>query len=137
MHTPPHHAVGQERGAGEGVRAPAGMADDGEAVDAEGVGDGGDVASRRRDGAAGLPRRAAVRRAVVADPPDAAPVGEEGIGWLADLRCAVVPDHGEGGFGAGVVHVQRPPVTQVDVRLPDHPSSVGAPPAQRGRTLPA
>ena len=89
--------VGQQRGAGEGVRAAAGAAHDREPVHAERVGDRGGVAGGRGDGAVRPWGGAAVAGAVVGDPADAERLGggEERLGRRTDVGRAVVPEDHE------------------------------------------
>ena len=105
--------VAQERGAGQRVRSAAGVAEDREPVEPEGVGDGLDVAGRGGDVATGVRGRAAVAGAVVGHPADAAlgARGQQRLRRGADVGGAVVPDDGQDGVVDGdVVRAQRPAV---------------------------
>jgi hypothetical protein len=116
------------------VRATTRVPHDGEPFDGQRVRQLGHVLGHASGRAPGVSRRAAVARAVEAEPPDAEPgrLGEQRRGWRADVGRAVMPDDDESRAGevrAGVVDVQCPAVAQGQVAF-DH----GKDRSQRGAT---
>jgi hypothetical protein len=119
----------QQRGAGQRVRGPAGMAHDREPLNAQHVGDAGHVGGRRRHVPAWVGRGSAVAGPVVRHPADPALGGswEQGLRRRANVGRAVVPEHRQaalGTIGQGVVRVQRAPVAQQQIGLCHHPPSI-------------
>ena len=115
-------AHGQQRFARPGVRTALGISHDREPVDAQGVGDGGGVAGRRRHTPVRARGRAAVPGPVVGHPADAEFFrgGAEGLGGRADVERTVVSEDGEPAvpvFPACVVGVQRSAVVQLQIGL--------------------
>ncbi|GAA2864969.1 hypothetical protein GCM10020220_062870 [Nonomuraea rubra] len=104
------------------------MAHDGEAGQAQRVGDPARVAGRRGQGAAGLGGGAAVARAVVGDPAQAEAVVEERLRRRADVGRAVVPQDRQavGGARSRVVDVQDPAVTDREFEFLRHRTSLAA-----------
>ena len=129
----PDDPLPEQRTAGQGVGPAAGVAHDPEPVDAQGVGDAGDVARRRRHVAPLGRRRAAVAGAVVGHPAEAEALGgrEQGRRGRPDVGRAVVPEHGETLVAArrGVVHVQHAAVVepQLDLLHDSHPTTNRSP----------
>ncbi|CAM5478356.1 hypothetical protein SALBM217S_05965 [Streptomyces griseoloalbus] len=95
----PRHPVGHQGRAGQRVRGASGAACHGEAVQAEGVGDAGDVLGDVRDPAAGAAVGAAVAGAVVADQPRA-PLTRKRERGLGPTRLPYVQQ--EDGAPAGI-----------------------------------
>jgi hypothetical protein len=100
------------------------VAEDGEASDAQLVGNLTGVSGRRRDGRAALGSRASVTGTVVADPPDTTGARglEQWLGRRTRVRGAVMPQDDQlvgASGGTHVVRVKDTPVVGADIDLAD------------------
>ena len=112
--------LGQKRRAGQGVRSPTGDAEDGEAVDAERVGQILDIDRARRDRAARLRVRAAVARPVAGDDQQALVDARVGMARQPAARRAVEVEDG-GCVRLAVLDVgKHAAIARLDRALPLH-----------------